>query len=79
MNITIYTSESGTRSGCVDQYSADCHIAAGGCHSTEASLLLAFIESDEAPSLLKDSDGEAWILKSQGAEENEDFYIYELK
>ena len=79
MKITIYTSESGTRSANVDQAAAASHIAAGGSFSTESELLLAFIESNEVPSSIKDGDGEVWALKNQGFEGSEDFYTYELK
>ena len=79
MKITIYTSESGTRSENVDQADAASHITAGGSFSTESELLLAFIESDEVPSSIKDGDGEIWALNIQGFEGTEDFYTYELK
>ena len=51
----------------------------GGSFSTESELLLAFIESDEVPSSIKDGDGEIWALNIQGFEGTEDFYTYELK
>jgi hypothetical protein len=76
--ITIYTSESGTRSKNVDQWIAATHIAARGSYATESEVLLAFIESEGVPSSLTDSDGDAWNLTKQGFNGNEDFYIYEL-
>ena len=79
MKIKIYTSESGTRSANVDHADAASHVAAGGSFSTESELLLAFIESDEVPSSIKDGDGEIWALNNKGFEGTEDFYIYELK
>jgi hypothetical protein len=79
MKITIYTSESGTRSESVAQADAASHIAAGGSFSTEAELLLAFVESDEMPSSIKDGEGRSWALNIQGFEGTEEFYVYELK
>ena len=79
MKLTIYTPESGTRSENVDQAEAASHIAAGGSYSTESEVLLAFIKSDEAPSSLKDGDGDTWKLADQGTKGSEDFYTYELK
>jgi hypothetical protein len=78
-SITIYTSESGTRSENVGHADAASHIAAGGSYATESEVLLAFIECDEVPMSLDDSDGDTWKLTSQGADGNEDFYVYELR
>lgn len=77
-SITIYTSESGTRSENVEHSDAASHVAAGGSYSTESEVLLAFIESDEVPSSIKDGDGDTWKLVGQGAKGGEDFYTYEL-
>jgi hypothetical protein len=77
-SITIYTSESGTRSENVEHSDAASHVAAGGSYSTESEVLLAFIESDEVPSSIKDGDGDTWKLVDQGAKGGEDFYTYEL-
>lgn len=76
--ITIYTSESGTRSENVEHSDAESHLAAGGSYSTEAEILLAFIESDAIPIALADGDGDAWALTGQGSSGNEDFFTYEL-
>lgn len=74
-SITIYTSESGTRSKNVEHSDAASHVAAGGSYSTESEVLLRFIESDDVPSSITDGDGDTWKLVSQGGE---DFYTYEL-
>ena len=79
MKITIYTSESGTRSENINQSEAASHIACGGRFSTESELLLAFIESHEVPSTIRDGDGKIWALNIQGFQGSEDFYTYELK
>jgi hypothetical protein len=79
MKITIYTSESGTRSKNVEHSDAKSNIATGGYYSAESSALLAFIESEEVPATLTDSDGDEWKLVESGVgvEGNEDFFIYE--
>jgi hypothetical protein len=82
-SITIYISESGTRSENVEHSDASSHIASGGCYSTESEVLLAFIASEEVPSKIKDGDGNVWILVDQGFKGEEgtasavDFYVYE--
>lgn len=77
-SITIYTSESGTRSENVEHFDAAFHVAAGGSYSTESEVLLAFIKSDDVPSSITDGDGDTWKLVSKGAKGYEDFYTYEI-
>ena len=77
-SITIYTSESGARSENVEHSDAASHVTAGGAYATESEVLLAFIESDEVPSSIKDGDGDTWNLVAQGEKGGEDFYTYEL-
>jgi len=79
MKITIYVSESGTRSENVEHSDAESHIAAAGCYSDESSVLLAFINnsSNEPPETLIDSDGDEWGLVETGSKGSEDFFKYE--
>jgi len=76
--ITIYTSESGTRSENVEYSDAESHISAGGAYATESELLLTFIASDDIPNSLEDGDGDVWNLLDKGCEEGADFYVYEI-
>jgi hypothetical protein len=77
-SITIYTSESGTRSENVEHSDAVSYVAAGGAYSTQSEVLIAFIESDGIPSSIKDGDGDTWKLVEHGAKGGKDFYTYEL-
>lgn len=77
--ITIYVSESGSRSENIEQSDASSHVAAGGSFATEAEVLLAFIDVEGVPSSVKDGDGDTWVLSDQGEKGNEEFYSYKLQ
>jgi len=50
------------------------HIAGCSVHETEANVLLAFEAASEAPALITDQDGDAWVLTAQDG----DWYTYEI-